>query len=93
MVRGENLWERLSRQTDLQGELFPGQSLVELLGQGRVLIEGHRGIVEYSRERIAVKVSFGFVVVRGTCLCLRCMQRQQLVICGKIAGIDLRGRE
>lgn len=93
MVRGENLWDQISRKWELEGELLPGQSLVEILGRSRVLIEGHRGVVEYCRERITVRLSFGWVCVRGCGLQLRCMSHQQLVICGQIGGIDLKGRE
>jgi len=85
------LWERL----DLPGEAIPGQPLVEIAGDSRVLIEHHGGIREYSRERIGVKVKYGLVQVCGSCLELRCMTREQLVICGKIDGITLlrRGRQ
>ncbi len=85
------LWERL----DLPGEAIPGQPLVEIAGDSRVLIEHHGGVREYSRERIGVKVKYGFVQVCGSCLELRCMTREQLVICGKIDGITLlrRGRQ
>ncbi len=92
MNRGDHLWERLARQTDLQEELFPGQTLVELLGQGRVLVEGHRGVREYSRERIGVKVSYGILCVCGSGLELRCMTREKLIIAGRIDGITLNRR-
>lgn len=83
------LWERL----DLPGEPVPGQPLVEVSGDCRVLIEGHRGVREYSRERIGVRVNYGLVQVCGSALELRCMTREQLVICGRIDCVQLLRRK
>lgn len=83
-----DLWDRL----DLPGESLPGQVLVEISGENRVLIEHHCGVREYSRERIGVKVKYGMLQVCGSCLELRCMTREQLVISGRIDCIVLKRR-
>lgn len=89
-MRGEfDFWERFA----LPGESLPGQVLVELTGDGRVLIENHRGIREYSREKIGIHVNYGTVQICGSCLEVRCMTGAVLVICGKIDGITLVRRE
>lgn len=89
MKRRSDLWERM----DLPGESLPGQVLVEITGENRVLIENHRGVREYSRERIGVKVKYGLVQVCGSCLELRCMTKDQLVISGCIDGVLLKRRD
>ena len=89
MKERRDLWDRL----DLPGESFPGQVLVEIAGDSRVLIEHHRGVREYSRQKIGVKVKYGVVEVCGNCLELRCMTREQLVISGKIDSVSLIRRE
>ena len=83
-----DLWDRL----DLPGESLPGQVLVEISGENRVLIEHHCGVREYSRERIGVTVKYGMLQVCGSCLELRCMTREQLVISGRIDCIVLKRR-
>lgn len=83
-----DIWDRL----DLPGEQLPGQVLVEILGKNRVLIENHRGVREYSQERIGVSVKYGVVQISGSCLRLRCMTDQQLVICGCIDRVELLGK-
>ncbi len=83
-----DLWDRL----DLPGESLPGQVVVEITGENRVLIEHHCGVREYSRERIGVKVKYGMLQVCGNCLELRCMTREQLVISGRIDCIVLKRR-
>lgn len=83
-----DLWERL----DLPGEAFPGQVLVEIAGENRVLIEHHCGVREYSPERISVKVKYGLLQICGSCLELRCMTKEQLVISGRIDCVMLKRR-
>ena len=46
--------DRLAEGIDLPGEALPGQPVLEVAGDRRVLIEHHRGVTEYSRERIGI---------------------------------------
>ena len=73
----------------MPGEILPGQSLVELAGDSRVLIENHQGVTEYSRCRIGATVSFGRVLVCGEDLELARMTQRQLVIIGRVEGVTL----
>lgn len=81
--------ERLADRTDLQGEALPGQPLLELYGDRRVLIEYHRGVTEYGRERIQIRVCYGTLCICGSCLELARMTSDQLVITGKIDSVNL----
>lgn len=92
MGQRRNWMERLAEGMDLPGEPLPGQPVVELAGDRRVLIENHRGVTGYSREEICVKVSYGIVRVCGCGLELSRMTREQLVISGRIDGISLQRR-
>jgi sporulation protein YqfC len=93
MERRKGIMDRLIEEADLPGELLPGQSVVELAGDRRVLIENHRGVTEYGQGKISVRVRYGLVVVCGCGLELSRMTREQLVITGRIDGITLhRGK-
>lgn len=92
MTKGKDILRRLTREGALQDQPLPGLPIVELAGNRRVLIENHRGVREYSRERIGVKVKSGLVVVCGQGLELSRMTRELLVIRGTIEGIRLEGR-
>lgn len=85
-----NRWiERLA----IQDEVLPGQTVVELLGDRRVLIEHHQGVTEYSRERIQVRVRSGILCVCGGALELCRMTGDQLVIVGRIDSLTIfRGK-
>ncbi len=92
MGKGRYFLERLADGAELSGEPMPGQPVVEIAGDRRVLVENHRGILEYSRERIGIKVKYGVVAVCGCGLEVIRMTREQLVISGRIDGISIQRR-
>ena len=92
MGKANYFLNRLADSADLGEEPMPGQSIVEVAGDRRVLIENHCGVKEYSREKIGVKVAFGQINICGAGLELRHMTRQQLVISGRIDCVALRRR-
>lgn len=88
-----NWMERLTEGLDLPSEPIPGQPLVELTGERRVLIENHRGVTQYGREKICVKVKFGQLAIQGCGLELARMTKEQLIISGRIDSITLLRRK
>lgn len=92
MDRRNRILERLAQSADLPGEAIPGQTVVELMDDRRVLIENHNGVTEYGREKICVRVRYGRVEICGCGLELARMTKDQLVIIGHIQDIVLRRR-
>ena len=87
MGRSERMFRRLADELELPEEAAPGQTVTELLDDGRVLIENHRGIVRYSPEAVTVRTGFGEIAVTGTQLKLTQMTRQLLIISGTVTEI------
>lgn len=92
MPRTPKWLERIAEELDLHGEAMPGQSIVEIYGESRVLIEHHGGITQYSDTLISVKVSFGWIRVEGCNLELGNMSRERLIIRGQIQCVGLERR-
>lgn len=69
--------------------VLPGVPVVELAGDRRVLIENHKGVVEYGKERICVKVQYGLLCICGIDMELAKMSKEQLVIAGKIESVSI----
>ena len=93
MGRTERLFRHLTDRLELQGEALPGQSILELLGDGRVLVENHEGILQYSLDQLTVGTSFGRLLITGEALRLTHMSGQLLIISGGIRRIDVSRRE
>ena len=91
-VQGRNWMERIVDGMELESELFPALPVIEIAGDRRILIERHRGILEYSGERIKVKVQYGAICICGSGLVVVRMSREQLVICGEINCVQLHRR-
>ena len=89
MKRAGKLREKLAEGWTSDSETLPLQPILELCGEGRVLIENHSGVTEYCPEKIAVRVGFGQVEIDGTNLRLCHMQGAQLVILGRIDRISV----
>lgn len=87
MERRKRIMDRLIESADLPGEPLPGQTVVELAGDRRVLIENHKGVSQYGRDKITVRVRYGTLMVCGCGLELGRMTKEQLVITGRIDGV------
>ena len=92
MARGGDWLQHLADRTELESEAIPGLPILELAGDKRVLIERHKGVVEYGSERIRVRMTYGTVCVNGCGLELVRMTHQQLVIAGRIDSVCIQRR-
>jgi len=92
MAQNSHWAQRMADRADLYGEALPGVPVVELAGDRRALIERHRGVTEYSPERICVRLSYGLLCICGCGLELTRMTREQLIISGRIDGIQIQRR-
>ena len=93
MGKGSNIWDRMKEQTVHSTDAALYRTIIEIAGDQRVLIENHRGVVTYGREKIIVKVKYGAVSVCGCSLEMTRMSREQLVIFGRIQSVSLHRRE
>ena len=69
---------------------LPGVPIVELAGDHRILIENHRGVVEYGAEKICVKVKYGLLCICGWDMEMARMTNDQLVIVGEIESVTIK---
>ena len=78
----------LAERLDLPGELLPGQGKLSLCGGRQALIEGHRGILEYTPERIVVSFGREKLSLNGDSLRLRAMNAGELLVSGRIRAAE-----
>lgn len=73
-------------------EMLSRLPVVEIVGEDRVLIENHLGVVGYSSEEVQIKVCYGILSVSGYSLKFLQINKEQLVINGKINSVAILGR-
>ncbi len=88
MPKLTSLAERTLERLNLPPQLAPGVPLVELIGKTALIINRHRGLTEYTRQRICVRSSLGLIAVTGSALHISRMNRQTLTVSGTIIGVS-----
>ena len=92
MKQQRHWMDRLTQQLDLDGEVDL-DSVVEVVGDRRVLVEHHKGIFLYQQDRIGIHVKYGDILVEGCGMEIVSMTGYQLVITGRIDGICIERRK
>ena len=84
-----NILSRVIAAADLEADLTPGIPVVELVGNSRILIENHLSVLCYEKEKICVKMKYGYLRICGNELVIGRMAKCQLVIMGEVQSIQL----
>ena len=90
MGKKQDLLQKLADAMELPGEPIPGRPILELLGDSRIVLEHHRGVLAYSGEKIVVSVSYGELEISGENLELLQMTARQLIVAGPVTAIILK---
>lgn len=61
---------------------------IEMTGNVRVLVENHRGIYEYTSDRLRLNTTVGEVAIRGTALVIRRILREAIEVEGNILRVE-----
>lgn len=81
--------ERTAEVFDLPADAVAGLPRLELVGDGELRVENHKGILAYGREEIHVSGGVYLIKIVGQELELRAMTGLELLITGKISQITL----
>ena len=78
-----------SGKLGVPAEMLSGLPVIELTGDRAVMLGQHGGIVSYSDVEVRIAVNIGFVTVCGSELIIRVMNRQKIILCGKITEVRI----
>lgn len=81
--------ERAAETLDLPADALAGLPRLELVGDGELRVENHKGILAYGREEIHISGGVYLIKIAGQELELRAMTAIELLITGKISQITL----
>lgn len=87
--RRQGLLEKTARAFDLPVDALAGLPRLELVGDGELRMENHRGILAYGTQEIHISGGAFGVRVSGEELELRTMNNLELLITGHIQAIEL----
>ncbi|MDY5083933.1 MAG: YabP/YqfC family sporulation protein [Candidatus Limivicinus sp.] len=78
----------LADKLELPEDVLLGSAKLTVTGGRSAVIENHRGVLEYNAERIVVAVPRGKVCLDGTGLRLKAMNKNELLVGGRIRNIE-----
>ena len=78
----------LADKLELPEDVLLGSGKLTVTGGRSAVIENHRGVLEYTAERIVVAVPRGKVCFDGTGLRLKAMNKNELLVGGRIRNIE-----
>ena len=78
----------LADKLELPEDVLLGSAKRTVTGGRSAVIENHRGVLEYTAERSVVAVPRGKVCLDGTGLRLKAMNKNELLVGGRIRNIE-----
>ena len=84
-----SLTRKVLSRLDIQAEALTRAPRITISGGDRVLIEGHRGLLEYAGDRIAAAGPGCRILIKGEGLSLVAMDRSELVVSGRLWAVEL----
>ncbi len=58
---------------------------ITMIGRGELYLENHRGIIEYSKQRLRINLSRGFLEILGDHLEIKALLPDEIKIAGDIS--------
>lgn len=89
MTKNGSIAQRVLTKLDIPEEAVTAGPRITISGGSRVLVEGHRGLLEYSGERIAAAGPGCRILIKGEGLGLVAMDRREMVVSGRLWAVEL----
>lgn len=85
--RRSSLRERLAALLELPGDVVLDVPRATLIGSAELVLENHRGLVEYRPDRVVLNVPEGRMTIDGDELRIGYLSPDQVVLHGRISGL------
>jgi len=86
------LKENISEILELPKDIILDLPRITVLGNLELRIENHKGIIEYSNEKIRIKIKNGILKLIGTNLLIKTIISEEIIVTGNIFSIDFDNR-
>ena len=90
MEREHGFLQKISRKIDLPSEILSSDPTVELKGRSEAIVIQHKGILEYTPQRIQIASRAGCICICGQNLDISLMNRERVAVFGQIESVQYR---
>mgnify|MGYP000978057944 CR=1 FL=1 len=85
--RAKSKLQLLAGMLEIPPDIVLDLPRITMLGNKQVLVENHKGIIEYTPALVRVKINQGELLIRGSGLVLGSLQPEQILIEGTVGEI------
>ncbi len=78
----------MGKIADIEKKLLVRYSLITVVGNSELMVEGLRGILDYSSETLRVNTVSGILLIMGTGLEITSLTAEELSVRGKIISLE-----
>lgn len=75
----------------LPKDVLKNELILHIVGNKRLDIENHKGIVEYNEDRIRIKSKYGVILFIGRSMLIKEIDPYTITIFGKLTSISYEG--
>ncbi|HZK34872.1 MAG TPA: sporulation protein YqfC [Bacillota bacterium] len=87
--RMDEMKSTISDMFDLPKDIMLNLPKIIMVGNTQMLVENHKGIIEYTPDRIRINSTIGVIRVRGNNMQLRNIGADDIMVTGGIKLIEL----
>jgi sporulation protein YqfC len=87
-VPGKKLRERFTELLELPKELVLNLPKLTIVGNGDMMIENYKNVMEYGKARLCVNTGIGVLKVIGAGLMIKEITSENIIISGEIHSIE-----
>lgn len=80
-------WQKLAGMLEIPQDIILDLPRITMLGNKQILIENHKGIIEYTPSLVRIKLNQGEVMILGYQLTLSNLQIEQILVEGTVEEI------
>lgn len=80
-------WQRLAGILEIPQDITLDLPRITMLGNKQLLVENHKGIIEYTSSLVRIKLNQGELIIAGKNLMLGNLQMEQILVEGTVEGV------
>ena len=85
-----SLKERFAELLELPKEIVLNIPKLTIVGNGDMIIENYKGLIEYENARIRVNTGIGTIKITGVRLLVKEITSEDIIICGEIHSLEFQ---
>lgn len=83
------LRSRLAELLDMPRDVVLNLPRISVVGDLQVLVQNHRGVKEYTPDRVIIGMENGLIVISGRELVISNIHVEEITITGRLDGVQL----